>query len=357
MRSHFLLRSLNRGAAAACAVAGAATVLNGKAAAQTVIAADYATNSAYSGGWSAGQNGGYGFGAWSMDYTGGTSSNNVSQNAMDRTSQFDPFGVAWTLYNPQGTTPDPANSPGGQCVNPPTGTDISRAGRAFPPLQPGQTFSTVIANPACRTFYRGYTIVLSNGGDNIQYGGAGSVLSMGTFEFFSYGRWYAAGANGLNQGYTGTTLFDTDTTTNGMELDVTITGTNSYHLVMTPLDNPAIAFSEDGNFATNGPITWVTYQLYNTDSDFYPTLAPCGPDPTDFYVQSMTIAALALNIQRAGTNVLLTWPTNVPGFSLVSSTNLVNPAWNPVSPMPAVVNGQNVVTNPVTGTQQFYQLQ
>jgi len=293
-----------------------------------------------------------------MDYTGGTSDTNVLQNAMDRTSSFDPFGVAWTLYNPEGTTPSPVNSPGGQCTDPPTGTDLSRAGRAIPGgLQVGQTFSTIIANPTTRTFYRGYTIVLSNGGDNIQYGAAGSMFSVGTFEYFSYGRWYASGTNGFNHGYTGTTLLDTDTSTNGMEIDVTVTATNSYHLVMTPLNSPANAFSEDGGFATNGPVTWVTFQLYNTDSDFYPTLAPCGPDPTDFYIKSMTISGLTLNIQKAGSNVILSWPTNVPGFNLVSSTNLVAPFWNPVSPQPTVVNGRNVVTNPIAGSQQFYRLE
>lgn len=360
MRSHFSLRSLNRGAAAACAVAGAATVLNGKAAAQTVIAADYATNSAYAGGWSAGQNGGYGFGAWSMDYTGGTSPTNVLQNAMDLTSPYDPFGVAWTLFNPEGKPPGAGgigDSPG-TCDNPPVGTDISRAGRAIPGgLQVGQTFSTVIANPADRSFFRGYTLVLAHDSDNVQYGGANTMLSVGAFEYFTYGRWYAAGTNGFNRGYTGTTLFDADTTTNGMEIDVSVTGTNSYHVVMTPLDNPANAFAEDGGFATNGLVTWVTFQLYNTDSDFYPTLAPCGPDRTDFYIQSMMITAATLSIQRAGTDVVLTWPTNFPGLNLVSSTNLVNPAWNPVSPAPVVANGQNVVTNPIAGTQQFYQLQ
>ena len=356
MRSHF---SLSRGVATACAVASATGLYCERGAAQALIAADYATNSIYQGGWTAGQNGGYGFGAWSIDYTGGTSPPDTLMNVLDTNSPCDPFGTAWALFTPQGTTPSPVNSPGGSCVTAPTGTDISRAGRAFPNggLQPGQTFSTVIANPTCRTFYRGYTIVLSNGGDNIQYGGAGAILSVGTFEYFSYGRWYASGENGHGGGYTGTTLFDTDTGTNGMRLDVTITDTNSYHIVMTPLANPAIAFSEDGNFATNGPITWVTYQLYNTDSDFYPTAAACGPHYTDFYIRSMTVSGLTLNIQRSGANIILTWPTNFPNLTLKSSPSLGTAAvWNPVTPAPVVVNDLNVVTNPIVGPQQFYQL-
>src|SRR5215831_3768450 len=168
MRSHF---SLNQGIAAACAVAGAATTLNSNCSAQTLIAADYATNSTYATGFQAGQNGGYGFGAWSMNYTEATS---PIEADIDRTSPYDPFGVAWVLYNPEGSAPM-VGSPGTGCIQDPTGTDISRAGRALPNggLRPGDTFSTVISNPTCRKFYRGYTIILSTGSDNIQYGSAG----------------------------------------------------------------------------------------------------------------------------------------------------------------------------------------
>src|SRR5437870_4156475 len=261
MRSHF---SLSQGVATACAVAGATTMLNGNCSAQNPIAADYATNSTYAAGWSAGQNGGYGFGSWSMDNTG----TNLIQNAMDRTSPYDPFGVAWTLYNPV--------APDAGCPNPPdTGGfpprgDISRAGRACPPLQPGQTFSTVLSNPAERFYYRGYTLRLVTGSDNTMYGNAGTQIAVGTFEYSIFqGRWYTSESYQTGR----TTLFDTDTTTNGMQIDITMTTTNTYHLVMTPLGNPAIAYSEDGTLKTNGPVNWIEYELYNTDSDFYPSLA------------------------------------------------------------------------------------
>jgi hypothetical protein len=349
MRSHF---SLDRGLLSACAVAGATTLLNGSCSAQTFVAADYATNSTYATGWSAGQNGGYGFGPWSMNYT----STNLVQSALNKTSPYNPFGIAWALYNPVAPavgSPNPPDTGGG----PPTG-DISRAGRAIPNgLQIGQTLTTVIANPAERKFYRGYTIVFANGGDNIQYGYAGSLLEIGTFEYFSYGQWYQSGKNGENHGYTGTTLYDTDTTSSGMQIDLTVTSTNTYHLAMTPLANPSNAFTYDGAFkdTTNGPINWVTFQLYNTDSDFYPGVC-ANPQRTDFYIQSMTIKGLSLAVQKAGSNLVLSWPTNVPGFNLESTTNLVSPAWVPVLPVPAVVNDQNVVTNTIMGPQKFYRL-
>jgi uncharacterized repeat protein (TIGR03803 family) len=69
-----------------------------------------------------------------------------------------------------------------------------------------------------------------------------------------------------------------------------------------------------------------------------------------------------LTITPSGANVVLTWPTNVAGFDysgyiLQSTTNLVPAgAWNTVSPAPVVVNGQNTVTNPISGTQMFFRL-
>ena len=86
----------------------------------------------------------------------------------------------------------------------------------------------------------------------------------------------------------------------------------------------------------------------------------CANDPErqQFRNQSMTIAGLTLNIQMVGTNAVLSWPTNVPGFNLASSLNLgAGAVWSTNLPPPVVVNGQNVVTNPIANTQQFYRLQ
>jgi len=64
-----------------------------------------------------------------------------------------------------------------------------------------------------------------------------------------------------------------------------------------------------------------------------------------------------LALVRSAADVILTWPTNAAGFALQSTPNLVSPAvWSPVSPGPVVVHGQNAVTNPVSGTRQFYRL-
>jgi uncharacterized repeat protein (TIGR03803 family) len=63
-----------------------------------------------------------------------------------------------------------------------------------------------------------------------------------------------------------------------------------------------------------------------------------------------------LEIVLSGTNVILTWTNVPPGFTLESTTNLASSPWTPVLPAPVIINGQNTVTNPISGTQQFYEL-
>jgi uncharacterized repeat protein (TIGR03803 family) len=64
-----------------------------------------------------------------------------------------------------------------------------------------------------------------------------------------------------------------------------------------------------------------------------------------------------LTINLSGAAIVLSWPTNFAGFTLQSTTNLVAPiVWSTNSPAPTIVNGQNSVTNPISGTQNFYRL-
>ena len=72
---------------------------------------------------------------------------------------------------------------------------------------------------------------------------------------------------------------------------------------------------------------------------------------------SLPIAPPQLTIIPSAVNVILAWPTNATGFTLQSATNLGSSAvWTTTSPGPVVVNGQNTVTNPISGAQQFYRL-
>src|SRR6266436_5872124 len=119
MRSHF---SLPQGVAATCAVAGALSMFNGNCSAQTLIAADYATNSTYAGGWSTGQNGGFGFGPWSLDHTDATPAGQYQGISSSLA-----LGRSWTLLTYA------------------EHTGLANAGRSIPGgLQPGQTLEIVM---------------------------------------------------------------------------------------------------------------------------------------------------------------------------------------------------------------------
>lgn len=72
---------------------------------------------------------------------------------------------------------------------------------------------------------------------------------------------------------------------------------------------------------------------------------------------SLQLPAPKLNIARATTNVILSWPANAVGFTLQATTNLApTVVWTAVAPAPVVLNAQNIVTNPISGTQKFYRL-
>src|SRR5260221_561610 len=138
MGSHFLMS----GAAMACALSATAAMMPGVCSGQ--IAADYATDPTYSGGWAAGQNGGFGFGAWSFNGTDPTPAG-VYQGM----SSSSPIGTSWTLATHSDTT------------------GLANAGRAITGgLQLGQTFETVIDNPTPSHFFRGFDILFTSGPDN-----------------------------------------------------------------------------------------------------------------------------------------------------------------------------------------------
>ena len=237
MRSHFRLMS---SVAKACAVSGATAMLTSMCSAQ--IAADYATDPTYSGGWSAGQNGGFGFGPWSFY---GTDPALSVQQGMSSSS---PIGTAWTLFNLSSSS------------------GLANAGRAITEpggLQVGQTFETVIDNPTTTHFYRGWTISLNNGTDNNPGGvSTGQQVAAYHFEYFNYGQWTVADL----AGDTGTTLYNTDTAVAGMKLDFTLTSATTYSLTMTPLGGSASPYTQMGSLKDGGPINWIEFQLYNNAS-------------------------------------------------------------------------------------------
>ena len=111
------------------------------------LAFDSASDTVYADGWQAGDNGGTGFLPWNFDNDPGA----VGTHTVDSTSPFNDLGTAWRI-----------------AVDP----DLTRAGRGFAHLQPGQTLRMVIDNPAENQFFKGYIIRLNSGGGNICYGGS-----------------------------------------------------------------------------------------------------------------------------------------------------------------------------------------
>lgn len=63
-----------------------------------------------------------------------------------------------------------------------------------------------------------------------------------------------------------------------------------------------------------------------------------------------------LSIQRANTNIVLSWATNFTSYTLESNTNLNTNVWSTISPAPVVSGTNNVVTNNISGTARFYRL-
>jgi hypothetical protein len=258
-------------------------------------ASDAATDVVYNDGWQAGDNGGSGFGPWNFDGT----YTSASQQAMDdglgggtqTSSQHNQIGEAWTLFNPLGPTPGP---------EPNDGTDIARVGRALPgDMHIGDTLTITVDNPTERNFFRGWSIKLLDGGANSCYAGdncttpaydPGSVatkLSIGTFEYFSYGQWYDGNGNAP--------LFDTDTN-DGVTISITKTSHQTAQVTMTSPGNPVHVDSVNftGNENANGPHgapDWIMIEYFGTDSDTYPALAaPRGE--TDFHISSMSMTGV-----------------------------------------------------------------
>jgi uncharacterized repeat protein (TIGR03803 family) len=74
-------------------------------------------------------------------------------------------------------------------------------------------------------------------------------------------------------------------------------------------------------------------------------------------VFSILLPLPQLTIVLSGSSFILSWPSGASGFALQSATSLApQPVWSTNSPAPVLVNGLNVVTNSISGTQRFFRL-
>lgn len=238
MRSHFRISS---GAAVACAVSGATALLTAHCSAQ-VTAYDSASDPTYVGGWTAGQNGGSGFGAWSFNNTDPT-----PPGTYQGISTSSAVGTSWSVL---------ANS---------SSTGLGNAGRAITGgLLAGQTFQLTLQNPvnnAGTYTYRGFDILFSNGSDNNAGGDNTAALRLSVFDYFNASMLWHINDTGSHS----TTASAITTGGSAMVLDLTLNSATDYTLTLAPQsspNSPYLTFS--GTLAS--PISYVDFRNYNTAS-------------------------------------------------------------------------------------------
>ena len=82
-----------------------------------------------------------------------------------------------------------------------------------------------------------------------------------------------------------------------------------------------------------------------------------GGDGSDIGACEIQPANPQLNIRRASSNVVLSWPTEAAGFRLQSTANLsASNNWTVVGGTPAMIGNQLYVTNAATNGNKFYRL-
>jgi hypothetical protein len=135
-----------------------------------------------------------------------------------------------------------------------------------------------------------------------------------------------------------------------------------------------LAFAVDGtNYASAQTFNWLSgsshtlstsanqtlagtpYQWYSwTDgSALAHSITASGANDTAVF----SLAAPPLAISVSSTNAVMAWSTNALGYNLQYTTNLSPPVvWNTISATPAIVNGQKVLTNSLSGTLMYFRL-
>jgi len=100
---------------------------------------------------------------------------------------------------------------------------------------------------------------------------------------------------------------------------------------------------QNGKLYISGQLFQINY-AGSTGNDVVLTRLATPPPPT------LTIESVSPNAIR------VLWPTNDPPFRLVSATNLSAANWTSVTPSPAVIGSNNIVTNTILPGGNFYRL-
>ncbi|HXD00256.1 MAG TPA: choice-of-anchor tandem repeat GloVer-containing protein [Verrucomicrobiae bacterium] len=222
------------------------------------------------------------------------------------------------------------------------------------------------ALPAAGLILSGNTLYgTTSYGGNSNNSGGGTVFAINiTGDGFRPLQVFTARVNGTNgDGYSpraglvmlGNTLYGTasggGTSDYGTVFAVNINGTG-----FETLHSFSAVFTNSTGVPTNSDGTYPFGTLILSSNTLFGTAAFGGTNG-DGTLFSLPVLGPELSIAHSGTNVILTWPTNEPGFNLEYATNLVSPTiWNTNLPTPVVVNTNNTVTNPIASTRKFYRL-
>lgn len=147
-------------------------------------------------------------------------------------------------------------------------------------------------------------------------------------------------------------------------LGIAATGTASGQGGVFMLDVDGTAFtnlygfpslSSQTNATGANPISGLVYSA----GTIYGAAYDGGPSGAGsiFSLSPLELAPPLLAISTSGPNVVLTWPVRASVFSLQIAPNLNPPLlWTNVVTAPALVNGLNIVTNPIAGAGAFFRL-
>jgi hypothetical protein len=120
---------------------------------------------------------------------------------------------------------------------------------------------------------------------------------------------------------------------------------------LTANETAGLAIYSQATVGTNYGEAWINY------GSSWQLLAPAPGNPAPVFgaVASGTPMPELQAIARSNI-LILSWPTNAIGFSIISTTNLSAPAnWLPVSGV-TVIDNQNVVTDTISAGAKFYKL-
>ena len=128
---------------------------------------------------------------------------------------------------------------------------------------------------------------------------------------------------------------------------VSATASSGLPVSFSILSGPATISLTNVTLTSTGVVTIRASQAGNANYNAAPNVA-----------QSFTVfPPPSIGADRSATNLVLSWPTNIAGFTLLTTTNLSGViAWTNATPAPVIVNGRYVVTNTTSGSRRFYRL-